>query len=393
MTDRPLPAERPRRGFVLAALALGLLGALLVAEAALRLVAPQPTGPSALVHDAELLDRLRPGLRGTISLPGIYRYRFSHTPDGTRTTVPDAPSDAPSVLVLGDSFVYGMGVDDAETLPSQLAARMAARGMPTRVVNGGVMGKDPTYFVRALQARPALFLPDGRPPDVLAYVFYVNDFQQATDYLRLDAAGGLHPVPPHNPTQRLKRRLESLPGVAWLTGHSHVVALVRSVAVQRIGHNTPDPAVVDLDTTITPPARSALPQAAVSEAALAWLARWSAEHGVAFQLYYLPSGSEVAFTRRTGAPSADEARFGAVAQALGAGGGSFTEALAGSQRPIEALYFPEIHLRAGGLALAAEAMAPAVQAALRARAAGGGPSGVAPGLRSSGGSSRRSPAG
>lgn len=414
MTEAAAPPDRRRRGFAVAAVALGLTVGLALAEGALRLVAPQPMGPSALVADAVLLDHLAPGLQGTVALPGLYTYRFSHDAEGRRTTVPAGPEGAPTVLLLGDSFTYGMGVDDGETLASQLAVRLASRGTPARVVNGGVMGKDPTYFVRLMATR-------GREwdADVVAYVFYCNDFTPATEYLRFAPDTGLVAVVPANPTQRLKRRLESLPGVAWLTGHSHLVALLRSVAVQTVGANTPDPSVVDLDTTITPPVRSSTAQAPVVEAALAALEADASARGAAFQMYYLPSGSEVAFTRRTGTPSADDARYDAVRRALGADGMSFAGPLAASGLPIARLYFPEIHWRPVALSLAADAMADPVQAALCTRrpslggcdaapeavrrvvrmrrgadpAAAGGRSVAPRGGPSSGAPSRRSPAG
>lgn len=356
-----MPPPR-RRLFATAAVALGLFVGLALAEVTLRVVAPQPIGPSPLVADPVLLDHLAPGMAGTVDLPGLYRYTFSHDAEGRRTTVPAGPDGAPVVLLLGDSFTYGMGVDDDETLASGLAARLAARGTPARVVNGGVMGKDPTYFVRLLQTR-------GSDWDaaVVVYVFYCNDYTPATEYLRLAPDSSLVAVQPENRVQGLKRRIESLPGVAWLTQHSHVVALARNWAVQTVGVNSPDPAVVDLDTTITPPVRSADPSAAVIAPALAALRDEAARRGAAFQMVYLPSGSEVAYTRRTSRLSADDAHYQAIRGALDADGLSFAPVLAASGLPISTLYFPEIHWRPVALEMAADALVDPVQAALCAQ--------------------------
>lgn len=354
-----MSAPPRRRLFAAAAVALGLIAGVALAEITLRLVAPQPIGPSPLVADPLLLDHLAPGMAGTVDLPGLYRYTFSHDAEGRRTTVPSGPDDAPTVLLLGDSFTYGMGVDDDETLASQLAARLAARGTPARVVNGGVMGKDPTYFVRLLQTRGADW-----PADVIVYVFYCNDYNPATEYLRLAPDSSLVAVLPENKVQGLKRRIESLPGVAWLTQHSHLVALLRNVAVQTVGVNSDDPALVDLDTTITPPVRSAHPSAEIIAPALEALQAHAAERGAAFQMAYLPSGSEVAYTRRTGHLSHDDAHYQHLRGELGADGLSFAPILAASDLPIATLYFPEIHWRPVALSLAADALVDPVQAAL-----------------------------
>ena len=68
----------------MAAVALGLVFALLVAEGALRLLAPQPTGPSHLTHDTDLGVIPKPGLAGTVRLPGLYTYTFHHDASGFR---------------------------------------------------------------------------------------------------------------------------------------------------------------------------------------------------------------------------------------------------------------------------------------------------------------------
>lgn len=57
---------------------------------------------------------------------------------------PDAraavPGTAPKIFILGDSLTAGWGVENGESLPAQLEARLNQRGHKVRVVNGGVSG-------------------------------------------------------------------------------------------------------------------------------------------------------------------------------------------------------------------------------------------------------------
>lgn len=54
---------------------------------------------------------------------------------------PDAPTDEVRVLVAGDSYVYGMGVQDGETWRPHLEEALDERyGAPVRVLNAGVQG-------------------------------------------------------------------------------------------------------------------------------------------------------------------------------------------------------------------------------------------------------------
>ena len=138
-TSEPTPS---RWAFRFTAMALGLLVAWGLAEIGLRLLAPQPTGPSHLTADPELGVTPKPNHAGTVRLPGIYTYSFQHDARGFRVT-PTASGDTtrPEVLLLGDSFAYGMGVENDETIASQLALRLGARGMPARVQNGARIGR------------------------------------------------------------------------------------------------------------------------------------------------------------------------------------------------------------------------------------------------------------
>jgi lysophospholipase L1-like esterase len=97
------------------------------------------------------------------------------------------------ILILGDSFVEGMQVQDDEPYPQVLEALLEAQGRPVEVLNAGVS--------RYGTAHSRIFLEDEGlryDPDVVIYAFYINDLEEnmASGLYRLDEAGGLLYVEP-----------------------------------------------------------------------------------------------------------------------------------------------------------------------------------------------------
>lgn len=81
-------------------------------------------------------------------------FRRTYTIDGTGARV--TPGSAPSgdtYLFIGDSFVFGTGLADDETLPSRFAQAIGAQnvGSKAHVVNLGVPGYGLNQLVRALE--------------------------------------------------------------------------------------------------------------------------------------------------------------------------------------------------------------------------------------------------
>lgn len=354
--------SEPRWSFRIAAVLLGLVVAFLLAEGALRLVAPQPTGPSALTPHSELGVIPKPGHSGTVRLPGIYTYSFRHDAHGFRETPqPESDEEAPEVMILGDSFAYGMGVENGETAASQLAGILHERGTEARVTNAARIGAGPGYALRLLQTRGA----DWRP-EVVVYLFYVNDYAnlQLETYFDVAEDRTLTPVPPRNEPRQLKAKLSALPGAYTVQSHSHVAGLVRRVAVGALGDTGPGPSLYDLDTLSAPTPYSEPYRAWLADVYLEALRDEVQARGGRFLAFYLPSAAEVASLRRTGQPTEDETTFLSVLGRLGVDGLAFTRPLAQTDRPIAALYYPEIHWRPLGHAVAAQAMADPVQAAI-----------------------------
>jgi lysophospholipase L1-like esterase len=60
-------------------------------------------------------------------------------------------ADAPRILTLGDSSVFGHGLSDGETLHEQLQLQMGAAGVPAAVDCGGVPGYSTEQSIRLLE--------------------------------------------------------------------------------------------------------------------------------------------------------------------------------------------------------------------------------------------------
>lgn len=124
-------------------------------------------------------------------IPGL---PFEHLPGGRGRIVgvdtrinslgfrgPEVPVQKPAgtwrVVVLGDSVVFGQGVEEAETLPAQLQRWLRARSpQPVEVINAGVRGYNLTHYRVLLEERVL-----GLSPDVLVLVITeINDFELQT---------------------------------------------------------------------------------------------------------------------------------------------------------------------------------------------------------------------
>jgi hypothetical protein len=77
----------------------------------------------------------------------LFRQTYTIEPSGARATS-GSRNGGPTYLFIGDSFVFGEGLADAGTLPSQFVARLPE---PAHVVNLGALGYGPNHLVRALE--------------------------------------------------------------------------------------------------------------------------------------------------------------------------------------------------------------------------------------------------
>ena len=152
-----------------------------------------------------------PDLRGTM-VTSEYEAPFAHSRAGTRGRGPaDREADeGRTLLVLGDSHVYGLGVGDAETFCGRLDAALPG----TLVVNAGCNGYSTRQSLAVLDHLGAALDPDA----VLLVVFW-NDLEDNLELprpvfgrdadgrvVRVTPLGDEDPLAPPVPTGPVARR-------------------------------------------------------------------------------------------------------------------------------------------------------------------------------------------
>jgi lysophospholipase L1-like esterase len=161
----------------IATLAGGVVLALVLAESVVRVVAPQPAllqSPHTYTRDTALGYRLSPGHVGFLGNRVEYMTRVQVNPGGWRGPPPtDAPAYHSRVLFVGDSFVFGQGVEEHDAVPARLQARMAEVGDTVDMINAGVPGYGTSQAVAWLERYGV-----PRAPDVVILgAFLGNDIQ------------------------------------------------------------------------------------------------------------------------------------------------------------------------------------------------------------------------
>ena len=152
--------------------------ALLVAEALLRLVAPQWSDQWKMWRNHPVYTR---GLRQNVDNElvhghsGEFAFRFSTNELGLRMDGGFSKLADPGVrriLMVGDSFTFGYGVDQGEAFANQLVKLANREGKPAEVINAGFASGytfDTEYlFTREVGA-------EWRPADVIVGVCLSND--------------------------------------------------------------------------------------------------------------------------------------------------------------------------------------------------------------------------
>jgi hypothetical protein len=143
-----------------ALLAAALLLGLAAVEAVAGLIVPSAVNRTVVktyepygwtIDNPTLGYRPRPGVKVQVEArygdTPVFRQTYAIEPSGARAT-PSSRAHGPTYLFVGDSFIFGEGLPDAETLPSQFAALVPGGA---HVVNLGMLGYGPNHLVRALE--------------------------------------------------------------------------------------------------------------------------------------------------------------------------------------------------------------------------------------------------
>ena len=101
---------------------------------------------------------LRPNLHGTYDGRKFRSDRYGFRED--REIAVEKPSGVERVVGIGDSWMWGSGVDNGETYLDRLRERLSADGFRIEVINTGVWGYNARQQVATLRWKGLMFTPD-----------------------------------------------------------------------------------------------------------------------------------------------------------------------------------------------------------------------------------------
>lgn len=206
-----------------ATLLISVLLSLLAAEMLVRVVRPQPRlviSPGGFyVADPPGRYRLAPGYRGRIYNRAEYDNEIRINAQGLRGAELGARGDdTVRLLAIGDSFVFGVGVEDGETFAALVADKVRETGRSMEGLNAGI----PAFGVPDAVSWLARHGLDLEPDIVVLSIFEGNDLVDASpDREEILIVDGL--LVPGESAGGLK---------AWLHRHSHLYVLLKSLLEQ-----------------------------------------------------------------------------------------------------------------------------------------------------------------
>lgn len=174
MTDGRAPAGTPpkrrrRWSFVVAALLLGLVAAAVLVEIVFRVVWTLPpqfaefaqAGLYAATPDGGVT--LQAGYRGTLQMgPGAPTTVVAVNELGMRgAAIGQKQPGERRVLVVGDSLVFGYGVEAEQALPARLEQGLVDAAVPCTVGNGGIPSFGPSHAIARMARLDAPFDADA----------------------------------------------------------------------------------------------------------------------------------------------------------------------------------------------------------------------------------------
>lgn len=275
-------------------------------------------------------------------------YVASNNADGLRKNQVSTFKKSPKtehILVLGDSFTYGTGVNDHETFSSLLEEKLRARGRDIIVHNAGNPGTGTDYALKFLMTKGAKYTPRK-----IIVNFFPNDFAD-NDGARyfLIYPDRLQPIDTKKSFSFYlkKQGLSNSKIYQWLCEHSHALSFFRRAGawikvsgglgdLKTFLRNRPD--YQSFERGMAAPRSIAVTKRLFLE-----IKKEAKNLHSRLLVTYSPSYVDMRTYLATGRPSRDEAAFRRLIEDLKIDWVSFTPALAKSKAALSQLYLKEGH--------------------------------------------------
>lgn len=202
-------------------LALGFAVALLISEGTVRLFSPQPETPRWFAEDARYVYALKRNFHQQYRFSGSDFVMDVHTNAfglRDREWDPDGASACVRVLLLGDSFIFGYGVNVEDRFDTRLARLLEGKEDIYYLINAGVPGWGTVQETRFARDHFKTFLPN-----ILVLSFCGNDPSDDAQFMNGEMVFKEDGV-------------VGFPGKTWLRNHSHLYRFVlrHTTALRRV---------------------------------------------------------------------------------------------------------------------------------------------------------------
>lgn len=342
--------------FKLTAVALGFALALCAGELALRIFAPQLTGPVQNVYHPQLGLIPVPNQHGRRVYPGVYDYTYTNNSAGLRGSKEYSYRKVAGyrILALGDSFAYGVGVEDDQTFSSVLERKLSGAGGAVEVINAGNPGKGTDYALTFFQHYGRRY-----DPDLTVLCFFSNDFLDngRSEYYDVGEDGTINIKEPEIGIIAKKsfilRHPAAFNAYSRLISWSHLVNFskqsvfnlhTRAKQKKRVG-------TMDVDDIINRNRK-------LTGTFISHLKKEVENSGSDFVVFFIPLDTEVLLYREKQELSDREKDLMSIVEALDATFFSLTPVLGESEKSVDRFYFrKEGHWKPAGHRAAAEFMA------------------------------------
>ena len=171
----------------------------------------------------------------TISESPDYKISVDINSLGFRGKEFELGNDNHNILVLGDSYSFGSGVEDNETFPALLEQYFDKVGIPVNVLNTSVPAWGSTQKLLFLQKEGNKY-----NPDLILWQFCETDFEHNLQFDLHDVVDdSLVYTPPKTSTRdRLRTYTRFIPFYSWLVQKSHMVSLIRRTILLAINKHS-----------------------------------------------------------------------------------------------------------------------------------------------------------
>lgn len=330
----------------LIAVIIGFSVAFGLAEIAVRIISPQETGPPRFAFNSELGEIPVPHQKGRRHYPGVYDFSYSNNSlgfRGSREFGPKKPGEV-RLLLLGDSFTYGLGVNDDQTFASQIEQYLRKNNLPAEVINGGNPGKGTDYELKFFQTLGAKLQPEV----TVLFFFPAMASRPRGEYYDLQPDGGLKAKSLDGAQDGIKTFLCHVPGYSWLISWSQAANLVKQAAVNflmKAGPGGAGAAAYGFQGSYDNDGLGFVTEGSrkLTDVYLARLKDAVNQAGSEFVVFYVPLAAEVEAHRREPEFSRDEKAIKEIIEARGGTLQSLTPLLAAAPEPVGELYYAEGH--------------------------------------------------